>query len=42
MDKVETWVNILAAITSIFFSIVNYKFKVASKKSEEKVEISKK
>lgn len=42
MDKVETWVNILAAITSIFFSIVNYKFKVASKKSEEKAETSKK
>ncbi|WP_227413411.1 hypothetical protein [Enterococcus faecium] len=42
MDKVETLVNILAAITSIILSIVNYKFKVASKKSEEKAETSKK
>lgn len=34
MDKVETLVNILAAIISIILSIVNYNFKVASKKSE--------
>lgn len=42
MDKVDTLLNLIAVIASIFFSIVNYRFKVASKKSEEKAETSKK
>ncbi|MGF1947259.1 (4Fe-4S)-binding protein [Enterococcus gallinarum] len=41
MDKVDTLLNLIAVIASIFFSIVNYRFKVASKKSEVRAEKSK-
>jgi len=41
MDKVDTLLNFIAVIASIFFSIVNYRFKVASKKSEVSAEKSK-
>ncbi|EGP4826956.1 (4Fe-4S)-binding protein [Enterococcus faecium] len=42
MDKVETWVNIGASIISSVFLFLNYRIKVASKKSEKKAEESKK
>lgn len=42
MDKVDNLVNLIAVIASIFFSILNYRFKVASKKSEISAEESKK
>lgn len=42
MDKVETWVNIGTAIISSIFLFLNYRLKIASKKSEVSAEKSKK
>ncbi|HFQ4496878.1 (4Fe-4S)-binding protein (plasmid) [Enterococcus avium] len=42
MDKVETWVNIGAALFSCIFLVLNYRLKIASKKSEVSAEKSKK
>ena len=42
MDKVETWVNIGTAIISSIFLFLNYRLKIASKKSDVSAEKSKK